>query len=134
MQKRLTAPEQEHLAAAYRGALTHAPTRPHPRGPHTGWPGHAAFRFHALWDGLLDGVDSRPGAPDAAIRPGPGLASLAATAAQTGGAFSPRTKQPVMLSPDNAVEAAPVVGAASAGRCPAASYSPTRSPAQYHRR
>ena len=61
MQERLTAPEQEHLAAAYRGALTHAPTRPHPRGPHTGWPGHAAFRFHALWDGLLDGVDSRPG-------------------------------------------------------------------------
>jgi hypothetical protein len=61
MHKRLTAQEHEHLAAAYRAALTHAPTRPHPRGPHTGWPGHAAFRFHALWDGLLDAVDSRPG-------------------------------------------------------------------------
>ncbi len=61
LQARLTAQEHEHLAAAYRAALTRAPTRPHPRGPHTGWPGHAAFRFHALWDGLLDGVDSRPG-------------------------------------------------------------------------
>ena len=65
MHERLTAQEDEHLAAAYRAALTHAPTRPHPRGPHSGWPGLVAFRFHALWDGLLDGVRLTAGrAPD----------------------------------------------------------------------
>jgi hypothetical protein len=61
MQERLTGPEGEQLALGYRAALAHAPTRPHPRGPHDGWPGRIAFRLHALWDGLLDAVDSRPG-------------------------------------------------------------------------
>lgn len=61
MQDRLTAQEHEQLAAAYRAALARAPTRPHPRGPHSGWPGRTAFRFHAAWDSLLDGLDSRPG-------------------------------------------------------------------------
>ena len=61
IQPRLTSQEHERLAAGYRAALTRAPTRPHPRGPHAGWPGRIAFRVHALWDGLLDAVDSRPG-------------------------------------------------------------------------
>ncbi|MDX6339479.1 MAG: hypothetical protein QOG05_6819 [Streptosporangiaceae bacterium] len=61
MQERLTARECEELALGYRAALARAPTRPHPRGPHAGWPGWIAFRFHVLWDRVLDGVDSRPG-------------------------------------------------------------------------
>ena len=61
MEDRLTAGERERLALGYRAALARAPTRPHPRGPHTGWPGRLAFRLHAVWDGVLDGVDSRPG-------------------------------------------------------------------------
>ena len=62
MEDRLTAGEHEQLALGYRAALARAPTRPHPRGPHTGWPGRLAFRLHAFWDGVLDGMDSRPGA------------------------------------------------------------------------
>jgi len=62
MEERLTAEEREQLTLGYRAALVRAPTRPHPRGPHTGWPGRLAFRLHAFWDGVLDGVDSRPGA------------------------------------------------------------------------
>jgi hypothetical protein len=62
MEDRLTAGEREQLALGYRAALDRAPTRPHPRGPHTGWPGRLAFRLHAFWDGVLDGIDSRPGA------------------------------------------------------------------------
>jgi hypothetical protein len=27
-----------------------------------GWAGRLAFRLHAFWDGVLDGIDSRPGA------------------------------------------------------------------------
>ena len=61
MQERLTTLECEHLALGYRAALRRAPTRPHPRGPRSGWPGRMAFRLHAVWDGVLDGVDSRPG-------------------------------------------------------------------------
>jgi hypothetical protein len=80
MQDRLTAQEHEQLAAAYRAALARAPTRPHPRGPHTGWPGRAAFRFHGLWDGLLDALDSRPGVRrterSAAVRAWPPRAQL----------------------------------------------------------
>jgi hypothetical protein len=60
MEERLTAAEREQLAIGYRAAIVHAPTRPHPRGPHTGWPGRAAFRLHAVWDAFLDGIDSRP--------------------------------------------------------------------------
>jgi hypothetical protein len=62
MEERLSAGEHEHLARVYRSALARAPTRPHPRGPHAGWPGRFAFRLHAFWDGVLDGVESRPGA------------------------------------------------------------------------
>ncbi len=61
MHERLTAREHDQLAAGYRAALARAPTRPHPRGPHSRWPGRVAFRLHALCDGLLDAVDSRPG-------------------------------------------------------------------------
>jgi hypothetical protein len=61
MQEQLTTLECEHLALGYRAALRRAPTRPHPRGPHSGWPGRIAFRLHVFWDGVLDGVDSRPG-------------------------------------------------------------------------
>ena len=66
MQERLTTAECERLAVAYRAALRRAPTRPHPRGPHSGWPGRMAFGLHVFWDGVLDGVDSRPdvGRPD----------------------------------------------------------------------
>lgn len=63
MEERLTAGEREQLALGYRAALVRAPTRPHPRGPHTGWPGWLAFRLHAFWDGVLDAIDSRPRAP-----------------------------------------------------------------------
>lgn len=66
MEDRLTTGEREQLALGYRAALARAPTRPHPRGPHAGWPGWLAFRLHAFWDGVLDGVNSRPGA----ARPG----------------------------------------------------------------
>ena len=62
MEERLTAGEREQLALGYRAALVRAPTRPHPRGPYTGWPGRVAFRLHAFWDGVLDAIDSRPGA------------------------------------------------------------------------
>jgi hypothetical protein len=62
MEERLTAGERELLALGYRTALARAPTRPHPRGPHTGWPGGLAFRLHAFWDRVLDGIDSRPSA------------------------------------------------------------------------
>jgi hypothetical protein len=61
MQERLTAQECEHLALGYRAALRRAPTRPHPRAPHRGWPGRIVFRLHVFWDGVLDGVESRPG-------------------------------------------------------------------------
>jgi hypothetical protein len=61
MEERLTAGEREQLAHGYHAALVRAPTRPHPRGPHTGWPGRVAFRLHGFWDGVLDAMDSRPG-------------------------------------------------------------------------
>jgi hypothetical protein len=54
--------ERARLARAYRVLLAAAPTRPHPRGPRSGWPGRLAFRFHAFWDRVLDTMDSRPGA------------------------------------------------------------------------
>jgi hypothetical protein len=60
VEERLTAPEREHLAHSYRAALAHAPSRPHPRGPHAGWAGRLAFWLHACWDAVLDTMDSRP--------------------------------------------------------------------------
>ncbi len=62
VKEQLTAREGEQLALRYRAALGRAPTRPHPRGPQAGWPGRIAFRLHAFWDGVLDAIDSRPGA------------------------------------------------------------------------
>lgn len=61
VQEWLTARECEQLARGYRAALARAPTRPHPRGSHAGWPGWIAFRLHVIPDRVLDGVDSRPG-------------------------------------------------------------------------
>lgn len=53
--------ERGRIAGEYRAVLAAAPTRPHPRGPHTGSLGMLAFRFHSFWDRVLDTVDSRPG-------------------------------------------------------------------------
>jgi hypothetical protein len=77
MDERLTVPERERLARGYRAALAGAPTRPHPRGPHAGWPGKLGFRLHAFWDGVLDTVDSRPGVGRPADTPSARWASYA---------------------------------------------------------
>ena len=60
-EERLSPADCERLAAEYRAALTRAPTRPHPHGPHTGPLARLAFGMHGAWDRILDGVDSRPG-------------------------------------------------------------------------
>jgi hypothetical protein len=60
VEERLAGQQREQLAGNYRAAFARAPTRPHPRGPHSGWPGRIAFRLHIFWDGFLDAVDSRP--------------------------------------------------------------------------
>ena len=71
---RLNPTEQEALAAAYRRALEHAPTRPHPHVPHGGALGALAFRVDAFRDRLMDVMDSRhvptPRVPREAVRPG----------------------------------------------------------------
>lgn len=61
LQRQLPERSRDALAASYRNALAHAPTRPHPRRPHAGAAYPALFRLHRMWDGLLDTVDSRPG-------------------------------------------------------------------------
>ncbi len=61
LEDQLTAAGREHLARKYRRALTHAPTRPHPRSPRSGPLGRVAFWLHGRWDQFLDTVDSRPG-------------------------------------------------------------------------
>jgi len=61
LEERLTVTELEQLALGYCAALARAPTRPHPGGPRTGWPGRIAFALHAFWDRVLDTVDCRPG-------------------------------------------------------------------------
>jgi hypothetical protein len=61
LDERLPACDRDQIAARYRKALTHAPTRPHPRRPHTGAAYHVKFRLHGFWDRLLDTVDARPG-------------------------------------------------------------------------
>ena len=60
---RLTAAEHGQLAAAYRAVFLAAPTRPHPRCPHTGPLAGPAFRLLALRDRVLDTIDSRPARP-----------------------------------------------------------------------
>lgn len=59
--ERLSPAEQEQLAARYRRAIAHAPTRPHPRDPRPRAAYRVAFTVHGIWDRLLDTTDSRPG-------------------------------------------------------------------------
>lgn len=61
IEEKLSADDRERLAAGYLGCLSHAPTRPHPRGPRTGAGYRLSFAFHSSWDRLMDGIDSRPG-------------------------------------------------------------------------
>lgn len=61
LDERLPAGDRDQIAARYRKALAHAPTRPHPRRPHTGAAYHVRFRLHGFFDRLLDGADTRPG-------------------------------------------------------------------------
>jgi hypothetical protein len=77
LEDQLAAEGREKLARKYRHALTHAPTRPHPRCPRTGPLCHAGFWLHGRWDRVLDTMDSRPGvgygfpAPSPNGSPGP---------------------------------------------------------------
>jgi hypothetical protein len=68
----LTAAEHGQLAAGYRTAFHGAPTRPHPRCPHTGPVAGLMFRICARLDRVLDAVDSRPARPAAAGKGNPG--------------------------------------------------------------
>jgi hypothetical protein len=61
LEDQLAAEGRERLARKYRRALTHAPTRPHPRCPRSGPLCHAGFWLHGRWDRVLDTMDSRPG-------------------------------------------------------------------------
>ena len=61
LDERLPACDRDQIAARYSKALAHAPTRPHPRRPHTGAAYHVRFRLHGFWDRLLDTADARPG-------------------------------------------------------------------------
>jgi hypothetical protein len=63
LEKWLTGHEHSQLTAGYRTMLRHAPTRPHPRCPHTGPLAGLMFRACALRDRLLDTMDSRPAPP-----------------------------------------------------------------------
>lgn len=64
LEDQLPAEGRARLARKYRRALTHAPTRPHPRCPRTGPLRRVAFWLHGRWDRLLDTMDSRPGVGD----------------------------------------------------------------------
>jgi len=61
LEDQLAAEGREKLARKYRRALTHAPTRPHPRCPRSGPLCHTGFWLHGGWDRVLDTMDSRPG-------------------------------------------------------------------------
>jgi len=61
LEDQLAAEGREKLAQKYWRALTHAPTRPHPRCPRSGPLGQAGFWLHGRWDRALDTMDSRPG-------------------------------------------------------------------------
>jgi hypothetical protein len=79
LDEQLPACDRDQVAARYRKALAHAPTRPHPRRPHTGAVYQVRFRLHGFWDRLLDTTDARPGtgrgfpppAPEPAEAPDP---------------------------------------------------------------
>jgi hypothetical protein len=69
----LTPAEHGALGSRLDRALRHAPTRPHPYGPHTSRLTPLAFRLRALADHTLDVMDNRRGAdhpPPAPVRPG----------------------------------------------------------------
>ena len=53
--------DMERLARHYQRALTHGPTRPHPRCPRSGTRGVLALWLHSRWDRVLDTMDSRAG-------------------------------------------------------------------------
>jgi hypothetical protein len=72
LEDQLASENRERLARQYRHALTHAPTRPHPRCPRTGPLRHVAFWLHGRWDRLLDTMDSRPGVGGGFPVPSPG--------------------------------------------------------------
>jgi hypothetical protein len=57
----MPADDRRRLVGRYLRCLACAPTRPHPRGPHTGLGHVIAFGFHSFWDRVLDTTDSRPG-------------------------------------------------------------------------
>ena len=60
---RLTDAEHGQLAARYRAVFLAAPTRPHPRCPHTGPLAGPALRLCSLLDRVRDALDSRPARP-----------------------------------------------------------------------
>src|SRR5450759_388756 len=62
LQGRLAPAEQDALGTRLDSALRHAPTRPHPYGPHTSRLTPLAFRLRALADHTLDVMDNRRGA------------------------------------------------------------------------
>jgi hypothetical protein len=73
LQGPLTPAEHGALGSRLDRALRHAPTRPHPYGPHTSRLTPLAFRLRALADHTLDVMDNRRGAdhpPPAPVRPG----------------------------------------------------------------
>ena len=59
--EQMPADHRRGLVGRYLRCLARAPTRPHPRGPHTGLGHVVAFGFHSFWDRFLDTTDSRPG-------------------------------------------------------------------------
>ena len=73
--------DSERLAWRYQRALTHGPTRPHPRCPRSGTRGVLALWLHSRWDRVLDTMDSRPGVG----RGFPALASRQGSTPGTGG-------------------------------------------------
>lgn len=73
LQGPLTPAEHGALGSRLDRALRHAPTRPHPYGPHTSRLTPLAFRLRALADHTLDVMDNRRGAdhpPPVPVRPG----------------------------------------------------------------
>ena len=62
LQGRLAPAEHAALVTRLDSALRHAPTRPHPYGPHTSRLTPLAFRLRALADHTLDVMDNRRGA------------------------------------------------------------------------
>src|SRR5664280_2132436 len=62
LQGRLAPAEHDALVTRLDSALRHAPTRPHPYGPHTSRLTPLAFRLRALADHTLDVMDNRRGA------------------------------------------------------------------------